>query len=452
MKNAFLFRVVCLMAVMLAAMLLASFARADAGDDTPRNFVPQLLGAQYTGIDQHQYTLRSPYAGALSLLPHGDTEQTHTFGAYFGVQLPANFQFYADIEKFDGEGVSGATGMGGLSNGDVVRSGSVQLKKRPYFARRFLRYVIPLGDAAHNVDRAQDQLPGQEADRRLEFKLGKIATNDDFDKNRYSNSSRTQFMNWSLWNDSAWDFAADTRGYTNGIVAGFVDSKWALRYGIYQMPTFANGQTLEWPLARARGENLELTIDPQPDRWVLRLLAYRNTARMGVYRDAIAIAAASGQTPDITANDRDGRHKTGYGINAEVPLADNGETGLFARYGRNDGRTESFAFTEVDRNLQYGGQISGTHWGRGEDRLGLAYAVDGLSADHRHYLAAGGSGFLLGDGRLNYGSEQIFETYYSLQPIAHLWLSPDFQIVHNPGYNRDRGPAKFVGLRLHLEY
>jgi carbohydrate-selective porin OprB len=218
------------------------------------------------------------------------------------------------------------------------------------------------------------------------------------------------------------------------------------------MPTFANGQTLEWPLTRARGENLELTIDPQPERWVLRVLAFRNTARMGIYRDAIAIAAATGRTPDIAADDRDGRHKTGFGVNAEVPLADNGDTGLFARYGRNDGRTESFAFTEVDRNLQFGGQISGARWGRGEDRLGLAYAVDGLSTDHRDYLSAGGSGFLLGDGRLNYGSERILEAYYSLQPIAHVWLSPDFQIVHNPGYNRDRGPAKFAGVRLHLEY
>lgn len=453
MKKTLLFAACCLTPLILAATLLASAAHADdGGDDSPRAFVPQLLGAQYTGIDQHQYSLRSPYAGPLSLLPQGDTEQTHTFGAYFGVRLPAHLQFYADIEKFDGEGVSGATGMGGLSNGDVVRSGSVQLKKRPYFARRYLRYVIPLGDATHGVERGQDQLPGREADRRFEFKLGKMAVNDDFDKNRYSNSTRTQFMNWSLWNDSAWDFAADTRGYTNGFVAGYVDSAWTLRYGIYQMPTFANGQTLEWPLTRARGENLELTIDPQPDRWVLRLLAFRNTARMGIYREAIARSAANDQPPDIVADDRDGRHKTGYGLNLELPLADNGDTGLFARYGRNDGRTESFVFTEVDSDLQLGGQISGARWGRGNDRLGLALAIDGLSADHRDYLSAGGSGFLLGDGRLNYGTERIFEAYYSLQPVAHVWLSPDFQIVHNPGYNRDRGPAKFAGARLHLEY
>ncbi|MDE2257594.1 MAG: carbohydrate porin, partial [Xanthomonadaceae bacterium] len=373
-------------------------------------------------------------------------------GAYFGVQLPANFQFYADIEKFDGEGVSGATGMGGLSNGDVVRSGTVQLKKRPYFARHYLRYVIPLGDAVHDVDRAQDQLPGKEADRRFEFKLGKMAANDDFDKNRYSNSTRTQFMNWSLWNDTAWDFAADTRGYTTGAMLAWVDAGWTLRYGIYQMPREANGQTLEWPLTRANGQNLELTLQPNADGWALRLLAFRNTARMGVYRDAIAAAQSSGHPPDIVADDRDGRHKTGFALNGELPLADAGDTGLFARYGWNDGKTESFAFSEVDRTLSFGAQVAGSRWSRPNDRFGVGIAVDGLSADHRDYLAAGGNGFLLGDGRLNYAHEQIAEAYYAFQPVAHVTLSPDLQFIRNPGYNRDRGPAKFLGLRAHIEY
>lgn len=453
MKKASRFGAYCLTPLIVAAMLNASPARADDGGDNPTpNFIPKLLGAQYTGIDQHQYSLRSPYAGPLSLHPKSDTEQTHTFGLYFGVQLPAHFQFYADIEKFDGEGVSGATGLGGLTNGDVVRSGSISLPKRPYMARHYLRYEIPLGDATVDLDRAQDQLPAKEFKRRLEFKLGKMAVPDDFDKNRYNNSTRTQFMNWSLWDNSAWDYAADTRGYTNGFVAGFVGAAWAVHYGVYEMPVVANGQALDKSLMRSRGENLELMLDPVPDRWVLRLLAYRNTARMGSYRNAIAAAVETGQPPNVQADDRNGRHKTGYGVNVEVPLADAGETGLFARYGWNDGHNESYAFTEVDRNLQLGGQVSGEHWGRPKDRLGLAYVIDGLSQDHRDYLAAGGSGFVLGDGRLNYGTERVLEAYYSFQPITHVSISPDFQVIVNPGYNRDRGPAKFVSIRLHLEY
>ncbi|GAA0706176.1 carbohydrate porin [Dokdonella soli] len=433
---------------MLVAVLAAQPLRAEE----PTDFVPQFLGAQYTFIDQHQDSLHSPYSGPLSIKANGDTARSHTFGAYFGASLPAHFQFYFDAEMFKGEGVSNAAGLGGLTNGDVIRSGTVNLGKRPYAARHYLRYVLPLGEETVDPEHAQDQLPGKEYARRVEAKLGKFAANDDFDKNRYADSTRTQFMNWSLWNNTAWDFAADTRGYSNGLMLAWIDRGWSLRYGVFQMPTEANGQALERSLTRTRGEQVELTVQPAPGDWALRLLAFRNIARMGNYRDALALAARSGQPPDIRADDRDGRRKYGYAANLELPLADGGETGLFARAGWNDGRTESFAFTEVDRTLSVGAQISGVHWRRADDRLAIAIAVNGLSSDHRDYLAAGGNGFLLGDGRLNYGRERILEAYYRIQLLPHLQVSPDIQLIHNPGYNRDRGPARYIGLRTHLEF
>lgn len=193
---------------------------------------------------------------------------------------------------------------------------------------------------------------------------------------------------------------------------------------------------------------------------MVKLLAYRNTARMGVYRDAVQIAAAAGTVPDIVTDDREGRHKFGFGINVEQPLADDGDTGAFARLGWNDGKTESFVFTEVDRLVSVGGQVSGRHWLRPADRFGAAVAVEGLSDPHRDYLAAGGLGFLLGDGRLNYGPEQILELYYNAQLFGtrvlktyplKIQLTPDFQYIRNPAYNRDRGPVKFWGVRFHLE-
>lgn len=435
-----------------AALAVTLFTARSAHADVTHLFIPQLLGAQYTFVDQHQDALRSPYAGPLSLLARGDTERSHTFGAYFGVQLPAHLQFYFDLEMFKGEGVSGTTGLAGLTNGDVIRSGAVQLGKRPYVARRFLQWTLPLGGGAQAVARAQDQLPGTQAARRIVIKLGKTAANDDFDHNRYANSTRTQFMNWSLWNNPAWDFAADTRGYTNGVTIAWINPHWTLRYGAYQMPIFANAQTLEAPLKRARGEQMQLTLRQSPDSWALRLLVFRNIGRMGVYRDALAVAAATGKVPDIVADDRDGRRKYGYAINAELPLADGGDTGLFARYGWNDGHTESFAFTEVDRDASIGAQVSGVHWQRAQDRLGIAFDVNAISRDHRDYLAAGGCGFLLCDGRLDYGHEEIAEVYYAFQPFLHFTLSPDFQFIRDPGYNRDRGPARFIGLRAHIEY
>lgn len=422
-----------------------------AADDAPL-FVPQWLGAQYTFIDQHQSSLHAAYSGPMSLRARGDTERSHSFGAYFGVALPVHLQFYFDLEMFKGEAVSGATGLGGFANGDVVHSGGGSLGKTAYVARRYLRWTLPLGDGHEATARAQDQLPGQEAGRRLEVKFGKMAVSDDFDKNRYADSARTQFLNWSLLNDTAWDFAADTRGYTDGLVLGWINPGWRLRYGVYLMPKQANGTTLERSPRRARGEQVELTLQPQPDGAALRLLVFRNIADMGVYRDAIALATAHGTVPDVHADDRPGRRKYGFAINGEWPLADHGDTGLFLRAGWNDGRNESFAFTEVDRSLSGGMQLSGVHWGRPKDRLGVAVAVDGLSAPHRDYLALGGQGFVLGDGALSYGRERILETYYSFAVVEHLTLSPDFQLIDHPGYNRARGPARFVAVRAHLEF
>jgi high affinity Mn2+ porin len=272
-------------------------------------------------------------------------------------------------------------------------------------------------------------------------------------------------MNWSLWDNTAWDYAADTRGYTYGAVLGFVSPEWSLKYGAYLMPRMANGQELEDSPRHARGDNLELTLSPSAASTIVRLLAYRNLARMGDYREAIQVAAANGTVPNIVADDRGGRHKYGFGVNVEQPLADDGESGVFARIGWNDGHTESFAFTEVDRLLSFGGQLSGAHWTRTDDRVGAAVAIEGLSDPHRDYLAVGGSGFLLGDGTLNYAPEEILEVYYRAELLwpfnetsrvlgkypLKIQLTPDFQYIRNPAYNQDRGPVRFWALRFHLE-
>jgi high affinity Mn2+ porin len=441
----------------LAALALTPGA-ATAREPAPASDLPTLLAAQYTFIEQRQSTLESPYEGRLSLHPDGDRQGTHTIGFSSGWGPLPWAQLYLDAEKFMGAGVSDATGLGGLTNGDVIREGVPGLKKQFYIARAYARFMLPLGATVASVARGQDQLPGTEAVRRLELKLGQTSVADDFDRNSYANSARTQFLNWSLWNNTAWDFAGDTRGYTDGLVAAYVSPLWSLRYGLYRMPLYANGQTME-TLLRAREQDLELTLSPAAAGTVVRLLAYRNTARMGDYAQALAIAAASGTLPQVAADDADGRHKTGFGVNAEQPLADGGDTGVFVRLGWQDGKTEDFVFTEVDRQASAGAQLSGVHWQRSEDRLGLAAVIEGLSAVHREYLAAGGSGFLLGDGALDYAHEKILEVYYRAQWTwsrgafaLRAQLSPDFQYIENPGFNQDRGPVRFYALRLHLEY
>ncbi|HEY6451215.1 MAG TPA: carbohydrate porin [Steroidobacteraceae bacterium] len=425
----------------------------------PTSRLPQLLGAQDTFILQHQSSLESPYASRLSLRSDGDTQPTNTMGVYLGWAPVDWLQAYVDVERFTGAGVSNATGLAGLTNGDVVREGAAGLKKEFYIARDFLRFMWPLTERATAVERAKDQVGGGEAGSRLELKVGRMAVTDDFDENRYAGDPRSEFLNWSLWANTAWDYAANTRGYTDGVVVGYISPAWSLKYGVYRMPTMANGQQLVSSLTRASGQNLQLTVSALPTGTIVRLFAYLNTASMGVYREALAVAAADASAPDIVADDRPGRQKHGYGLNLEQPLADDGESGVFVRWGWNDGNEESFAFTEVDRVLSVGGQLSGAHWMRPSDRLGVAVASQGLDAPHAQYLADGGSGFLLGDGHLNYGREQILESYYRIEyswparpgPI-HWQLSPDFQFIENPGYNRDRGPVRFWGIRLHVEY
>lgn len=424
----------------------------------PDSTNPVVLGAQYTYILQHQSGLRSPYAGSLSLKSGGDTQPTNTLGFYTGWAPFSWGQAYFDVEKFMGAGISGATGLGGGTNGDVIRSGS-GLRKQFYIARLYARFMLPLGAQANEVDRAQDQIGGTEATRRLELKVGHLAAPDDFDQNRYANSPRTQFLNWSLMNDTAWDYAADTRGYTDGIVLAYISPAWSLKYGVYRMPLIANGEQLQASLLRASGQNLQFSFTGVPTGTVLRALAYLNTAAMGNYAEALALAHATHTTPDIAATAAPGRQKHGFELDVEQPLADDGDTGMFLRWGWDDGREESFAFTEVDQVLSTGVQVSGAEWHQPDGQLGFGVVDEELSAAHRAYLAAGGCGFELCDGALTYAHEQILEAYYRLErvwpedPGPVRWqLGPDFQYVRNPGFNRDRGRVSLWAIRLHVEY
>jgi high affinity Mn2+ porin len=415
-------------------------------------FVPQFLGAQFTVIGQALAPFPALYRGPNSLTSKGDVKATHTYGLYFGVPLPARLEAYADLEMARGYAVGNAVGLAGITNGDVIRQGSIDLGQGPYVARAFLRYNMPLSRELDTAARAMDQLPRLEPAAQFEVKLGKLAATDDFDQNRYANSTRTQFTNWALFNNSAWDYAADTRGYSFGLLLAWIEPRWALRVGSYYMPTFANGNVFDTDIRHARGDNVELTVQPTSIGTVFRLLAYVNHGRMGSYGEALARAQASGAPLNVSADDHPGRIKYGLGLNVEQPLADGGETGAFLRLGWNDGRTEDFVFTEVDRHFSAGAQLAGSHWGRSADRLGLALVLHGLSPLHEAYLARGGTGFLLGDGALNYGFEEILETYYRFQLGHYVELGPGFQAIEHPGYNRDRGPAVLGALRLNVRY
>ncbi len=415
---------------------------------------PKLLGLQFTGVYQNMPPFRNPYQGQNSLsFRNGEGQDvTHTYGVYLGAQLARNLQVYVDVEMFMGYGISNGVGLGGFVNGDVIRAGSSNLPKVPYLARYYFRYFVPLSSETENVERCVDQLPGEQPVSRWEIKVGRLALTDDFDQNRYANNNRTQFLNYDFLYNTAWDYASDTRGYSVGFVTSLFEPRWKLAFGVFMEPNTQNGAVFDYVDFDELGYNLELTVKPNDSGTVVRVLSYFNEGRMGSYDAALALGRTTSTIPDILLVEKPGGTKYGLGLNFEQPLADDGETGIFGRIGWNDGSHETWAYTECDRHVSLGVQVSGIHWGRGEDRVGIAYAVDGLSTAHKDYLEAGGIGMLLGDGALNYGLEQTLEIYYRIQICRYVQLSPDFQFIQNPGYNRDRGPVEVYGLRLHISY
>jgi len=261
-------------------------------------------------------------------------------------------------------------------------------------------------------------------------------------------------MNWTDDNNGAYDYAANTRGYTWGALVEYDDRWWSARYAEALMPKVANGEHLDADFTRAHAENVELEFRRQflPHRdGRLRLLSYVNHADMGSYRESIdQFLAGRTPVPEIIATRRQGRIKYGFGVNVEQALGHGLRS--FARWGWNNGRTESFAYTEVDQTLSMGGDLRGDAWHRRLDKMGAAFILNAISGDHREYLRLDGSGFLLGDGGLTYGRERIFEGYYTFHVWRGVFTSVDLQHVNDPGYNRDRGPVLVPSLRLHVDF
>lgn len=456
----------CLLAAALGACLIPCASGQEAASDSPVPAADPLpvaifdhpsgtrwwVSGQMNFIGQGHGAFPAPYSGPNSLKNTSEFALSDVLTLYTGYEVTSRLQVLVDIEQAGGHGISDALGIGGFTNLDVVRN--PDLSKAPYLARGMIRYTIPLGGGTVETERGWFDLDASAPARRIEILAGKFSLPDVFDANAVGSDSHLQFMNWADDQNGAWDYAANTRGYTDGVVVEYIAPSWALRYGAAMMPKTANGIFLDADLARARGDNLELELHPALFRHhpsAARLLSYVNRANMGSYREAIDdYRAGLVSVPDITAVRRQGRKKYGFGVNLQQSLPGNFEA--FARLGWSDGHNESFAYTEVDRSASVGADLRGDAWRRKLDKVGAAFVVNGLSGDHREYLALGGLGFILGDGALDYGTERIFETYYT----AHLWRgffgAIDLQHVTDPGYNRDRGPVWVPSVRLHIDF
>jgi high affinity Mn2+ porin len=345
-----------------------------------------------------------------------------------------------------GRGFSGVNGIAGFSNGEITRVGAVE--PTPYIARLYYRQTIGLGGEQEKIEDVVNQIQGKRDVDRITVTLGKLTFTDLVDDNKYSHDPRTQFLNWALMYNGAWDYPANVRGYSYGFGIDFNHRDWALRYGVMAEPAVANGGPIDPHFLEANGHLLEwegrYEYDDHPGR--IRLMSYLNHAHMGDYREALL---AMPTNPDVTQT-RSYRFKYGFGLNWEQELTK--DLGLFGRLGWNDGRTESWAFTPIDRTASLGMLLNGRLWRRPKDQVGIAGALNGLSQDHRNYLAAGGLDFSIGDGRLNYELEEILEVFYDLELIKGVSIAADFQEINHPAYNRDRGPVSVGSLRVHLEF
>ncbi len=408
------------------------------------------------------------YLGRNTLSAQADTALSVTTTLFLGRRLWRGASLYINPEMAGGRGVghrnnqspydetlyAHAVGIAGFPNGETFRIGSA--KPALYLARFYIEQIFSLSDeATEEVPSEANQIKNRLPTARVVLTVGKFSIADMFDNNAFAHDARIHYMNCSLMSMGAWDYPANTRGYTWGVATEFIQP-YAIRVAGCLMPTNANGNVLDWNIHRAGTVVMELE---RQVRWLhrpgtLHLLAFRNVTKAPVYQEATRQLQAGiySLNPDyILSGTTYGGVKYGFGLNLEPPLGKTG--GLFGRISWNDGRTATWAFTEIDRSYTAGVTFGGHTWRRPNDALGLAVVRNDISADHAAFLAAGGSGFLLGDGWLpNYGGEQITEGFYKARLARTLWVTANYQLVRNPGYNADRGPVPLLALRTHVEF
>jgi high affinity Mn2+ porin len=378
---------------------------------------------QATSIGQYHGSFPALYGGPLSLSDKPERDVSLTTTVFFGLRITDNTQLYFDPEIAGGKGFSNVDGLANASNGE-----------------------------RESVESDENQLGGSRPETRYTIVAGRFTLTDYFDNNDYTHDPRTQFLGWAVMYNGAWDYPADTRGYTWGWVHEFHTKRWSLRYASAAEPKVANGGRFDRRLFRDRGDVVEgeIRYHARSHPGVLRLLSYMNHTDSGSYGKALQLAAATHTTPDINNVLQVGTLKYGFGVNVQQEIVKN--VGVFSRLGWNDGKTEDFAFTAIDRLATGGVSVSGKLWNRPEDTLASEFTASGLSAVHALYLERGGLDFLIGDGGLNYRPEYSWETYYNARILKGFFAALDAQHIANPAYNHDRGPLWAYSLRLHVEY
>ena len=445
---------------MLALVAVILPAAAEDATNSPAVEQNWNFHVQNTDIVQGYPGFSSQYSGPNSLPNGGQTRETVSLDLMAGVRLWPGAEAHIDGMMWQGFGVNNALGVDGFPNGEAFRLGTGDPNGAT--TRLFLRQTIGLGGAQEDVPDDELTLAGKQDISRITITIGRFSAKDIFDNNAYANDPRTQFMNWALMANEAWDYPADAIAFTTGIALELNQPDWTLRYGFFQVPRVANSLTAEdqifkWPYdssaedgpileAWAMVTEFERRFSIKDHPGVIRFLAYLNRANMGSYQDAVNDPT---RPADITASAAY-RYKYGFGLNLEQEIVKN--IGVFSRLGWSDGQNQAWMFSDVDYTATAGISVNGEAWRRPGDTFGLAGVANGISQVHQEFFEAGGTGILAGDGNLNYGWEKILETYYDCQVWKAIHAALDYQFVDNPAFNTARGPVSVFGARLHWEF
>lgn len=409
------------------------------------------LHFQQTVVTQYHPDFSARYSGAKSMAQHEEAQVSLTTTCFAGIRISRNTAIYFNPEIAGGAGLSGATGIAGFTNGETFRIGNP--KPQVYVARLYVSHYIPIGKERESQTDGFNQLAGSIPVKYIRLVAGRFAISDFFDNNSYSHDPRTQFLNWALMGNGAYDYAANTRGYTYGGVAELGLEKFSFRIGAAMVPREANLSNMDPDILNAHALQAEgeYRWGPESRSGVLRLLVFQNSAHMGNYIQAVNAGLQTGAIPDIISTRQTGRKKTGIGINIEQKISP--LLGIFGRASINDGKTETWMFTEIDQSIS-AGVFGKTHFkSRQSDTWGIAGIVNGISKNHQSLLRNGGNGFMVGDGTLNYAPEMIVELFYNANVHDdHFYITPDYQFVVNPAYNSDRGPIHVLGIRVHTRF
>lgn len=406
-----------------------------------------LFHMQGTEVAQGQPGFRSPYQGTNSLKPDDNFKQSSSLDIYLGAHLWPGGEIYFNPEYYQGFGLSDAHGIAAFPNAENYKVG--QKIGDIFIAHLFLRQTFGFGGEQEDLPGDQLELAERVDVSRLTITIGRLSATDQFDANAYAHSSRTQFLNWALVDNGAFDYAADSVGVIEGATAELNQKTWALRYGIFDVPRVSNGFAKDGHFLKAWQQMLEFekrySVLDHPGK--VRLLGWLEEAHMGSYSETLANPSLM---EDITRTRRY-RFQYGFALSAEQEITR--DLGAFLRASWRDGQEEVWQFTDIDRGVSAGLQLKGTNWKRPNDTVGIAGIVDAISSAHRDFLGAGGLGPLIGDGKLpHYSTEDVMEMYYDAEIVRNVHLGFDYQFVANPGYNSDRGPVNIFSSRFHFQF